>query len=667
MIPRIIHRLWIGGPEPEWSRPFADTWRLPGWTLKEWNNDNLSGLFPLRNQVVYDALPDILPPQNVGQVRSDFIRWELMERYGGVYVDSDFECLRPFDELLDGVDGFLAWEIPKKWINGAIIGFPSGHRFVTKVIASLPNSVIKYKRQSGIGKGNPSFIGGPRFLTPLVRQYGRGLTIFPHHLFYPYGFSEIDTHGVGETWNGAYAVHHWANMRSVRNIIPAADPVVSSDVPDFHVVLVCHTGYGQYLEQAVESVMANDGNYIVTIVDDVSTDNTRQVIRQLKKKYPGIKSIRNRMHKSLGTSRNCGIASRPSKYVVCLDADDYISPDYLRQAKRMLDKGYDVVNTDAILFGNKIGRWSSSSSIVTRDSLLKHNSLHCSAAFRRSRWEEVGGYPEDREYWEDYEFWLRIVDTGARFGTLPGDYFFYRRHGNGISQTVPVKEARVHIQKRYAPESRISVAIMAHPDRKSFVEELSSQLPNAQIVWDNKNDRWDTGRRALLAFDPEASHHLVLQDDAILCRDFFPTIQIAAQAAWPHPVSLYTGRVKPHPQKFSRLVQLAQRRDTTWIESAGPFWGVAIILPTKDILRIVDWGNSRRNVVAYDKKIASYYAARNISCRYTMPSLVEHRSMNENPSLIHSAHAKIEDRQAYAFQGDISALSLWWYSKPVKG
>lgn len=60
----------------------------------------------------------------------------------------------------------------------------------------------------------------------------------------------------------------------------------------------------------------------------------------------------------------------------------------------------------------------------------------------------------------------------------------------------------------------LSVAIMAHPKREAMVADLLTRLDReVPVVWDQINDRHDTGARAMEAFDPACTHHLVIQDD----------------------------------------------------------------------------------------------------------------------------------------------------------
>ncbi len=195
----------------------------------------------------------------------------------------------------------------------------------------------------------------------------------------------------------------------------------------WNIVIACKN-YGCYLRDAVNSVLYNHADYIITIVDDGSTDNTPDISLQLTQKYSFIKYIRNEESKGTGFARNQGIASVESLFVVLLDADDKIGGEYLFEAEKLLKKGYDVVNPDAILFGDISSRWPVPET-VSLPMQLQRNHVHCCSAFRRSYWAQVGGIDEQMQSWEDYEFWIRLTAAGARIKKISGDHFFYRKHG----------------------------------------------------------------------------------------------------------------------------------------------------------------------------------------------------------------------------------------------
>lgn len=209
----------------------------------------------------------------------------------------------------------------------------------------------------------------------------------------------------------------------------------------------------------------------------------------------------------------------------------------------------------------------------------------------------------------------------------------------------------------------ISVAIMAHPSRREFVTALLERLDApAGVVWDERNDRWDTGRRSLLAHDPEATHHLVVQDDAITCRDLVAGVEQITEAVADHPIALYTGRARPRTEYVAARVDFAQYRGDAFFEMEGPLWGVGIVLPRELIAPAVEWGDAHPEIANYDIRLARFFESRRLSCFYTVPSLLEHR---DTPSLVEGRNGA--GRHAFTFIGaGRSALEVDWSRVPER-
>jgi glycosyltransferase involved in cell wall biosynthesis len=224
---------------------------------------------------------------------------------------------------------------------------------------------------------------------------------------------------------------------------------VSRPAP-WNVVITCHN-YGRYLGDAIESVLANDADYEIHIVDDASTDETPELAAIYARQYPHIHLLQNEGKRGPGHSRNRGIGALDSEFVVLLDADDRLGHNYLYSAARKLSNGADVVNPDAVLFGIKQERWNVPDA-TTLEMLLARNSVHCSSAFRRSLWKQVGGIDEQMPCWMDYEFWIRLAAAGARIQGLHGDHFFYRTHAGSLSESASRIETdlRRYLREKHA-------------------------------------------------------------------------------------------------------------------------------------------------------------------------------------------------------------------------
>ncbi len=218
----------------------------------------------------------------------------------------------------------------------------------------------------------------------------------------------------------------------------------------WNVVIPCHN-YGRYLGEAVESVLANDADFEIHIVDDASSDETSEVAADFARLYPNVTYLRNDTKRGPGYSRNRGIEAAESLFVVLLDADDRIGPNYLFEAARVLTNGADIVNPDANLFGAVEDRWIVPESTTLR-MLLDRNSVHYCSAFRREFWKQAGGIDEDMPCWMDYEFWIRVAEAGARIHALHGEHFFYRQHGRNLTATAKTmeRELRTYLRRKHA-------------------------------------------------------------------------------------------------------------------------------------------------------------------------------------------------------------------------
>ncbi|MFI7636905.1 glycosyltransferase [Nonomuraea sp. NPDC049400] len=101
------------------------------------------------------------------------LRYELLWQYGGLYVDADFECLRPITPLLDGVACFAARESDGRRIANGLMGATRRHPFVGQLIRGLPASAQAHR-----GK-RPAISTGPAYLTGTHRAHLGQLTVFP--------------------------------------------------------------------------------------------------------------------------------------------------------------------------------------------------------------------------------------------------------------------------------------------------------------------------------------------------------------------------------------------------------------------------------------------------------------------------------------------------------
>lgn len=137
-IPKIIHQIWLGSPLPPVFGELTQTWKKMhlgrGWRYKLWTDEDVKSM-KLYNQQFYDAT------DNVG-VKSDILRWEILYRYGGVYVDTDFECLQSLDALhyvYDFYTGIQPLDTGALQLGAALCGSVPKHPILKHCIETVKN------------------------------------------------------------------------------------------------------------------------------------------------------------------------------------------------------------------------------------------------------------------------------------------------------------------------------------------------------------------------------------------------------------------------------------------------------------------------------------------------------------------------------------------------
>jgi hypothetical protein len=133
-IPKIIHQIWLGSPVPEVYKKLMQTWidMHPDWKYHLWTDENVHELI-LYNQELYNEA------KNYG-VKSDILRWEILYRYGGLYVDVDYECLHSFDEfhyIYDLYTGIQPLDTLMVQLGAALVGARPGHPVLKHCIETI--------------------------------------------------------------------------------------------------------------------------------------------------------------------------------------------------------------------------------------------------------------------------------------------------------------------------------------------------------------------------------------------------------------------------------------------------------------------------------------------------------------------------------------------------
>lgn len=213
------------------------------------------------------------------------------------------------------------------------------------------------------------------------------------------------------------------------------------------IVIPCYNS-GKHLGEAVESALAQTWQDIeVVIVDDGSNDP--ETLELLKTAHWPRTRILHQGNGGPSAARNRAILEASGSYILPLDADDTIEPEYVAKAAKVLDThpGVGVVYCKARKFGAEIGPWSLPD--YSLKELVIDNVIFVTALYRKSDWEAVGGYNESlRHGVEDYEFWVKMVHQG--YGVVQLDECLFNYRVQNKSRTTSFQKDRERIVSTYA-------------------------------------------------------------------------------------------------------------------------------------------------------------------------------------------------------------------------
>ncbi|MGQ0831581.1 MAG: glycosyltransferase [Microthrixaceae bacterium] len=203
---------------------------------------------------------------------------------------------------------------------------------------------------------------------------------------------------------------------------------VDDERPSVSIVIPCF-GHAQFLSGAIESALAQTIPIDqIIVVDDGSPDDTAAVAAPFAK--AGVECIR-RPNGGLAAARNTGADACSSDYVIFLDADDRLDPEYARQTVALIgsDPNVGYVYTQCEYFGAVSGR--SAYPAWTAEGLLADNFVHASALLRTSLVRRLRYDEGMRSGYEDWDLYLRLADEGIGGVLCDLPLLFYRKHGGG--------------------------------------------------------------------------------------------------------------------------------------------------------------------------------------------------------------------------------------------
>ena len=196
------------------------------------------------------------------------------------------------------------------------------------------------------------------------------------------------------------------------------------------VVIPCYN-QANFLSEAIQSIVKQThDNWECFIVDDGSPDITKIIAEKWCGKDSRIHYLYQE-NGGLSSARNFGIKNANSDYILTLDADDKYEKTFIEKALKVLDN-----NSKIGVVSSWVKRFKDDKEIAiikpngkTIDDFLFQNACNGTSLFRRKCWVEVGGYDENMKTgYEDWEFYIRVCNSGWQVHVIPESLFFYRQH-----------------------------------------------------------------------------------------------------------------------------------------------------------------------------------------------------------------------------------------------
>lgn len=217
-------------------------------------------------------------------------------------------------------------------------------------------------------------------------------------------------------------------------------------------IIITSYNYGHYLAEAIESVlMQTYQNIEIIVVDDGSTDNTKNIAKRYPVRYFY------QANQGVAIARNNGINLSNGEFFICLDADDKLLPEHIRKTVKVMMKNPSI---GFVLTGSKIWNEELRTENIWMPQKIYHKySLHAGwkgfpgcALFRRMAFDSLEyGFDSVLPSYEDLDVCLRILLKGWKTKTIFEPLHWYRAHKGSLDPEDPQqrKNAEIAICRKY--------------------------------------------------------------------------------------------------------------------------------------------------------------------------------------------------------------------------
>lgn len=234
-------------------------------------------------------------------------------------------------------------------------------------------------------------------------------------------------------------------------------------------VYITNYNYAKFINKAVNSVFEQTfKEWELIIIDDGSTDGSKEIIQS----FDNQDNVRVlfQQNKGLNATNNVALSMAKGKYIMRLDADDFLHPTALETLVKKLESdeelglvfpNYYLVDEDGIVISEEV-RHDFDNEVVLYDQAAHGACTMIRADFLR----EVGGYNEAYKCQDGYELWVKFTQK-FKVSNVNHPLFYYRQHGSNLtSNENRILDTRAQINKDFVrSENKDASSIIIIPVR----------------------------------------------------------------------------------------------------------------------------------------------------------------------------------------------------------
>ena len=204
-IPKIIHQIWIGPRKlPKKYAYWSKTWRElnPDWEYKLWTENEIKKISLINHDL-------FIKSSNIG-FKSDLLRYEILKQFGGLYVDTDFECIKPIPNNFLRYDfvSCIVFSKRPEIANGMMMSKVNS-KIIEKIISDMKINKYLDDPIKTITSSGPIYLTKKYF--SLAKDEKEKCLILPSNYFYPFPNFLINKFKNTNDFisNETIGLHHW--------------------------------------------------------------------------------------------------------------------------------------------------------------------------------------------------------------------------------------------------------------------------------------------------------------------------------------------------------------------------------------------------------------------------------------------------------------------------